>query len=470
MAMAFTPIPGGSLGTLGSGARERLRRAAGILAHVCGLAQYMKRYIEKSRAEEWARFYLNMKNHSANEPFLFTMSDFSKYNLSKKFEKLKTLLFTQPKQRSQENLREIQQCLKMNRSFCSLPNEVQLQLCQTAIYQEFGAESLVLRQGHAPLECYLILAGRLRVVSSNTSTNKNSDILSEFEEGDFIGEICLLTNANRPTSVVCETNVELLVVSKEDFHCMLAQRVQEQYQEMCSFLRNLPLFSSWPKEKIEFLVHCSLRRYYRAGTTIISDHLKSCFLVFITSGHCLVTAQINDEKISVPSWVMKTVSSTLKNFHSGLPSRQTIGVTGKSLERSTVSPKISFSAARKTPVNTKKTQHQGSSPATCFVEIRVLEQGGIFGLEETVGKPCDLHLCLISEGAECIFIPKNLFLAEASTEFRRAVLELVCPYPTEEAIQEYLTTQQVWNEYKDRLLAQHPNTRSRATGRAHFCF
>lgn len=50
-------------------------------------------------------------------------------------------------------------------------------------------ESMLLRQGHIPLECYLILSGHLKVMSSSTSMNKNtnSEILSEFEEGDFIG-------------------------------------------------------------------------------------------------------------------------------------------------------------------------------------------------------------------------------------------------------------------------------------------
>lgn len=53
----------------------------------------------------------------------------------------------------------------------------------------FEAESMVLRQGHVTLECYLILAEPLKVMSSNTSMSKNanSEILSEFEEGDFIG-------------------------------------------------------------------------------------------------------------------------------------------------------------------------------------------------------------------------------------------------------------------------------------------
>ena len=51
------------------------------------------------------------------------------------------------------------------------------------------AESMLLRQGRVSLECCLILAGHLKVMSSSTSMNKNtnSEILSEFEEGDFIG-------------------------------------------------------------------------------------------------------------------------------------------------------------------------------------------------------------------------------------------------------------------------------------------
>ncbi|XP_019818339.2 uncharacterized protein [Bos indicus] len=200
--------------------------------------------------------------------------------MSKDLEKLKTLSI-RSKQRSPENLRELQLCLKRNRSFHSLPNEVQLQLCQTAIYQDCGfpmhrillwdspycvcrlhwalhvalrdlrtgatilillflllqlvksfvsdsrvprqhpwncdrltyqlvwffvgsypasamsnllkfeAESMILRQGHVPLKYYLVRAGHLKVMSSNISMNKNtnSEILSAFGEGDFIGDL-----------------------------------------------------------------------------------------------------------------------------------------------------------------------------------------------------------------------------------------------------------------------------------------
>ncbi|XP_036110518.1 cyclic nucleotide-binding domain-containing protein 2-like [Molossus molossus] len=321
---------------------------------------------------------------------------------------------------------------------------------------------MLLRQGHVPLECYLILAGHLKVTSSNTRMNKNtnSKILSEVEEGDFIGETCLLTNTNRPASIFCKTDVKALVISKEDFYCILAQRVQEQCQETCSFLRNLPLFFSWPKEKIDFLVHCSLRRYYRAGTTIISDNLNSHFLVFIISGRCRIIAQVNYEEISVHSCVMKSSSATLKNAHTVLPSRGTLDVTGRSLKTSTVSPKTSFSAAREKTLDTKKSPLQGSSLATCFVEIRVLGQGEVFGLAETLDKSCDLHSYLISEGVECVFIPKHLFLAEASAEFRRTAPERACGYPSAEAVREDVVEQRAWAEYKAGVLARQLRIRS----------
>lgn len=53
----------------------------------------------------------------------------------------------------------------------------------------FEAESMILRQGHVPLKCYLVHAGHLKVMSGNIIMNKNTNAenLSAFEEGDFIG-------------------------------------------------------------------------------------------------------------------------------------------------------------------------------------------------------------------------------------------------------------------------------------------
>ncbi|CAI9172003.1 unnamed protein product [Rangifer tarandus platyrhynchus] len=100
---------------------------------------------------------------------------------------------------------------------------------------------------------------------------------------------------------------------------------------------------------------------------------------------------------------MKTSSSTLKEFHTIPPPKGALYATGRSLA---ISPKTSFSVERKKTLDKKKQ-----------------------GLTEALKNSCDLHLCLISEGAECIFIPQIPSLAEASTEFRKTALALACAYP-----------------------------------------
>lgn len=47
----------------------------------------------------------------------------------------------------------------------------------------------------------------------------------------------------------------------------------------------------------------------------------------------------------------------------------------------------------------------------------------------------------ISEGAECVFLPKALFLAEAGTECRRTAFRLAQAYPSEQAIRDCLAKQ-----------------------------
>ncbi|KAJ6668556.1 hypothetical protein lerEdw1_012038 [Lerista edwardsae] len=345
----------GEAGT--SSGRQRFRRAATTVAHLCGLVLNRKSYTERSPVVQWAMFYLKRQMNIRSD-LLFNLSDYCKNQFQKKgFEKLKHLLHICPKQRRQQDLLQIQACLKTNRGFHCLPSKIQLQLCQAFIYQEYEAGTIVVRQGHVATECYLVLSGKLKIMIKDADFKIKSvtpEMLYEAEEGDFIGETCLLTNTKRLTSVVCKSNAELLVIEKEDFKCILADLRNEQHHATCSFLR--------------------------AGTTVVTDSLNSYFLV-----------------------VVKSVAS----------------------------------------------------PAPRFLKIRALEQSDIFGLEETMDKLCALQLSLISEGAECIFIPKKLFLENAPAKSRQIASEMVSSFPTENMIEESYIIQQVWTTYKTTLVRQH---------------
>ncbi|XP_044875182.1 cyclic nucleotide-binding domain-containing protein 2-like isoform X2 [Mauremys mutica] len=480
--------------------RRHFRRAARALAHLCGLSLWRKRYVGKSPVIQWAIFHLKRQTHLGSD-LLFNINNYSTTNLRGDFEKLKHLLYICPKERSQQDLRQIQTCLKKNRTFQCLPNKTQLQLCHAVVYQECEAGTIIIRQGHVPSECYLILSGKLKVLWGDANFKAQtftSEILCEAEEGDFIGEICLLTNTNRSASIICKSDVELLVINKEDFDCILSDLLHEQYHATCNFLRKLTLFSSWPAEEIDFLVHCSLQRFYRTGTTVVPESLNSYFLVVVKSGRCLIVTQVDQERLYAHSNEMQNFSSLCDDFITISSLKEKKDLTRRLWERSL------YSAAQRTPLTqmprrprpqtaavlcyslrdrkafgdleqkgnealhanliegvgekVAETKRSGrkqkvASSAPQFLKIRALEQGGIF----------------ISEGAECIFIPKKLFLDKAPVKSRKMALELVKSYPSESIIMENYARHQAWNTYKAKLIAQQLERQAMPTS-ARFSF
>ncbi|XP_077158509.1 uncharacterized protein LOC143820027 [Paroedura picta] len=245
---------------------------------------FFRRYIERSPGLLWARFYLKSQmNFKSN--LMFNTSDYSKKQSQKKgFEKLQQLLHICPKQRSQQDLLQIQACLKTNRGFQCLPSKVQLQLCQVLVYQEYEAGTVLIKQGHVATECYLVLSGKIKVVMADEDSkykNFTPETLCEAEGGDFIGETCLLTDSKRPASFICKSDAELLVIHKEEFKCILADLWHERFYATSHFLRKLPIFSMWPLEKIDLLVHCCLQRSYRLSVThnLLFSGVYKCLII-----------------------------------------------------------------------------------------------------------------------------------------------------------------------------------------------
>ncbi|KAM4807665.1 cyclic nucleotide-binding domain-containing protein 2-like [Rhinophrynus dorsalis] len=469
---------------------SRFRRTAINIKNVCGMLLSLKRYIGRNKVVEWALFHLQMQIHSRSD-LLFNISSFSKNNMRKDFEKLKNLLSVSPKQRPQHILRQIQFCLKKNRAFQCLRDRTQLELCQHVIYQAYETQTLVIKQGHVPRECYLILSGSVNAVTEEVnSKQQNLSALYEVEEGDFLGDLGLITN-ERPTSFVCKSDVELLVIDKEAFNDILAVRVQEQYTGICDFLRNLPLFSSWPLEKIDLLAHCSLQRNYRAGAAVVVDSINSSSLVLVKSGKCLIVMHLTQERQSVDSEASRNYSSLLKKFPSISLLLERRHYSDHAFERP-VFPRTSYSASYRTTLNQvhMRPRPQTAGPSTfslqgrkdhctldgkgdtgyekmrCaqrkvptlspshFITVGTLEHGGVFGLAETIAKSSGLQFSLISEGAECIFIPTKLYLSEAPAKSRQIAQELVNSFPTEKMIRENYARHQTWRAYKDRIIGQ----------------
>ncbi|XP_060065146.1 uncharacterized protein LOC132545480 [Ylistrum balloti] len=91
--------------------------------------------------------------------------------------------------------------------------------------------------------------------------------------------------------------------------------------------------------------------------------------------------------------------------------------------------------------------HHFSEPRILHAQISELKSGSVFGLEALISRP-STTLSLVSDGAECIFISKRLFLREANIKVLRIVTDLVHNHPCHDYIKEQIYTYRKWSKYK----------------------
>ncbi|XP_068129024.1 uncharacterized protein [Hyperolius riggenbachi] len=233
----------------------------------------------------------------------------------------------------------------------------------------------------------------------------------------------------------------------------------------------------------------------RAGTTVILDSTQSSFLVLIKSGRCQIVVQLTPDRPSTVPGTIRNYSATINrpptapvllqkrdgsahplgrsllprtsysashravaSHRPARPRPQTVGPSSFSLRGRGNLSDLDCSDKRPDDKGRHSQQKVCTVTQTRFVSIGSLEQGGIFGLAETMDKSSKLRFSLVSEGAECILIPSKLFMAEAPVKSRQVAQELVDSFPTELKIRECYTTLQTWSAYKDKLLGRQLNS------------
>src|SRR5207249_7126549 len=87
------------------------------------------------------------------------------------------------------------------------------------------AESEVLcRQGDPGDALFIVTGGRIRL--STTDPSGNEKILTYFTDGQFFGEMSLLTGSPRSATASAETDSQLLVLDRSAFDALLASPAQ----------------------------------------------------------------------------------------------------------------------------------------------------------------------------------------------------------------------------------------------------
>jgi CRP-like cAMP-binding protein len=80
----------------------------------------------------------------------------------------------------------------------------------------FEKDSVIIKEGDMGDGFYLIEKGVVNVLA-NLPDEKDEVVLSSLNQGDYFGEMSLITGAPRSATIIAETDVELLKLMKKDF-------------------------------------------------------------------------------------------------------------------------------------------------------------------------------------------------------------------------------------------------------------
>jgi len=83
--------------------------------------------------------------------------------------------------------------------------------------KKFKKGQFVFRQNDKPDHFYLILSGVVDVFIQDSSVSNHKALITSLGPGNFFGEQGLLTGLRRSASIQCATDLEVLVVDKQDF-------------------------------------------------------------------------------------------------------------------------------------------------------------------------------------------------------------------------------------------------------------
>ena len=120
--------------------------------------------------------------------------------------------------------------------FEGVPPDARMALAARFHLKRFDSGQTVVIEGHEGDSFYLIRSGSILVTTHGMDPSGGEVTLGSMHEGDFFGEVALLTDKPRTATVVAEGPLELMELSRDDFNDIVTRypsvrRVVQAYQK-----------------------------------------------------------------------------------------------------------------------------------------------------------------------------------------------------------------------------------------------
>lgn len=120
--------------------------------------------------------------------------------------------------------------------FEGVPTEARMALANRFHLKVYESGQVVIREGEQGDTFYLIRSGKVTVSTGNINASGDPVVLGSMSDGDFFGEVALLTSKPRTATIVADGTLELMELSRGDFNEIVRNypsvlKIVEAYQK-----------------------------------------------------------------------------------------------------------------------------------------------------------------------------------------------------------------------------------------------
>nr|XP_054768653.1 uncharacterized protein LOC129276279 isoform X1 [Lytechinus pictus] len=222
------------------------------------------------------------------------MFDVTEYRAKRKWQLMsETKRILQKSTRSEQDVQHIETTLREMSALGEYPASMQRSIARVGWYESYGPNRVIVREGHMPDAFYFILSGSA-IVSVPLADEAKPKILAILLRGDSFGELAILNQSKRTSTVTTRENVEMFVISAEDFTKIVMSgnnRMLQDPQTM-TFMRSVEFLKGWPLKKIENNPKKCVFNFFRKDTVLVRDSRLSEWIYVVKSGSCSVLKQL----------------------------------------------------------------------------------------------------------------------------------------------------------------------------------
>ncbi|KAK2838040.1 hypothetical protein Q5P01_015252 [Channa striata] len=148
----------------------------------------------------------------------------------------------------------------------------------------------VIKQGEPGNHLFVLADGKLDVFQHNM-------LLTSIFVWTTFGELALLYNCTRTTSVRAVDKVCTWVLDREVFQNIMRRTAETRHEQYRNFLRSVSILANLPEDKLSKIVDCLEVKYYDKGKYIIRQGERGSTFYIIAQGKVKVTQKTEAQKV-----------------------------------------------------------------------------------------------------------------------------------------------------------------------------